>query len=447
MKKSSMCFVLIFAMIVTTAIAGCSSDAESGEKSEDSKQTVTVLLNTGFKEEYFKKVKANFEKQNPDIQINIIAVPYDQFDSKLSTLVAGGTPPDIWSHWADSGFGDYVNRGLVADLTPYMDEFKNKNIPDTLMDIYKVDGKQYGIPFSSYTQFLYYNKDLFDKAGVPYPDQYEWGDPEWNWDTVVELAKKLTENYGKPDAVYGLTSNIGDSIDSYAWDWGADIYDEETYKTGFVTESKLDDPKFIEAISFFQDLVFKEKVSPTTAITEAMQQTGDPFVTGKVAMNIIGGWGLGNYQKSGVNFGIAPIPTGPAGTATAHLYVDPIMMSSKSKNPDASWKLVEYLTSEEGQTLWAEEGYPPADTVAYEKWYSQFEENVDPSYLKQLNEAAIESGKESPNHLLVGYSDILTFMQNESQPIFLNNEDPKEVLIKMDSKFENVIEKIKQKQK
>lgn len=441
MKSKVIGLLVIISFVMVMLLTGCSSDGDS----KGSKKTVTVLINSGFKEDYFKAVKTNFEKKHSDIEISLITVPYDQVDSKLSALVAGGTPPDIWSHWADSGFSDYVHRGLVADLTPYMEEFDNPNIPDKLMEIYNLDGKQYGIPFSIYSQFLYYNKKLFDEAGVPYPDQYKWGDPEWNWDEVVSLAKKLTKNYGKPDAVYGLTSNIGDSIDSYAWDWDADIYTDEEYKSGFVTESRMDNPKFVEAIEFFQSLVFEEEVSPTSAITDAMAKTGDPFVTGRVAMNIVGGWGLGNYKKSGVDFGIAPIPTGPNGKATAHLYVDPIMMSSKSKNPDAAWKLVEYLTSEEGQMIWAEQGYPPADSVAIEKWYSQFDDNIAPGYLKELVNAGIEGGKESPNHLLVGYSDILTFMTNESQPIFLKNEEPSKVLAEMDKKFEDVIEKIKQR--
>ncbi|WP_054949177.1 ABC transporter substrate-binding protein [Numidum massiliense] len=449
MKKAFFTVFVVIAVVMVTVLSGCSQEAGSDGKKGDSKSgdvTLTVLINAGAKVDFLKdKVKPAFEKENPGVKLNVLSVPYDQYDSKLSTLIAGGTPPDVWSHWGQSGFADYYKRGLIADLSPFMDDFDKSKMQDKLLDIYNIDGKQHGIPFSSFTSFFYYNKELLDKAGIDYPE-YKWNDPEWNWDKVVDMAKQLTKDYGKPNGVYGFTMNLGDTIDTYGWDWGADIYGDEAYKSGMVGESQLTGPKFIESVTFFRDLIFKEKVSPTADITQAAQQTGDPFVAGKVAMNMTGAWGLGNYEKGKMKFGVAPIPTGPAGTATPILYVDPLMISSKSKHPDEAWKLVKFLASTEAQKMWVEvTGFPPADTEAYEDWYSRFKDNIDVAYLKELNEAAIENGKESPNHLLSGYAEILTFLTNESEPIFLKNEDPKQLLEKMDPKFNDLLQRIKQK--
>jgi len=447
MKKRVFSILMAALLLVITALTGCSSSTSSSSGGKDSgdKIKLTILTPTapGKEKEWFFKnvVKPEFEKQNPNVTIEVISVPWDNFDSKLSTLVAGGTPPDIFSHWGASGFADYTKRNMVADLTPYMDSFDNKNISQNILDIYNIDGKQMGIPFASFQTYVYYNKDLFDKAGVPYPN-YKFGDPKWTMDELRNIAKKLTKNYGKPDAVYGLAGDNGDR-DNYGWDYGVDLYDADAYKTGVVKDSNFDNPKYAEAMEYFRANIYDYKISPTAAASKAIAQTGDAFVTGKVAINIDGGWGLGNYANNNMNFGIAPVPVGPAGTSTPVLYVDPLMMSSKSKHPKEAFKLMQFMTSTEIQTKFATEvGFPPADSVAFKEWTKRFEKNIDPTYLQELAQASIEHGKESPNHMLAGYGEIRTFFLNETETIFLNNKDPKEILPPLKKKFKTLIDNI-----
>jgi len=443
LRKQLISLFAASALAATTLLSGCGV-ATSGAGTK----TITFLtpIEPGHGKDYFMEnvVAPAFEKQNPGVKLDIISVPWAQFDSKLSTLVAAGTPPDVFSHWGASGFGDYYKRGMIANLSPYMSSFTNKNIPDKLMKTYQVNGKQYGIPFASFPTFLYFNKTLFDQAHIPYPT-YNWNDPNWTWDNVVGVAKKLTKNYGNPNAVYGFSMGMG-NVDSYGWDWGVDLYDKNAYKTGFPTDANFDNPKYINAIRFFQDLIYKDKVSPTPALLNAVTQTGDPFISGKVAMELTGGWGMGTYTHGNVKFGIAPVPMGPNGTATPVLYTDPLMMSSKTKSPSAAWKLIQFMTTTGEQKVWTKTtGYPPADTMAAEDYYKQFSGNVDPARMKNLTQAAIAVGKESPNHLLAGYSDIYTFLQNQTQPIFLDDKDPAKVLPTLKQPFKQLLNQIKAK--
>ncbi|KKI89752.1 hypothetical protein WQ54_25755 [Bacillus sp. SA1-12] len=450
MKKRVFSIIMVVFLLTLTALSGCSSSSSStpSEKDSGGKTKLTILTTAApgkEKEWFFKEVlKPEFEKANPDITLEVIAVPWDNFDSKLSTLVAGGTPPDVFSHWGASGFADYTKRNLAADLTPYMDSFENKNITQNLLDIYKIGGKQMGIPFASFQTYVYYNKDLFDKAGVPYPE-YKFGDPNWTWEELRNIAKKLTSNYGKPDAVYGLAGDNGDR-DNYGWDYGVDLYDDQAYQTGIVKDSHFDDPRYAEAIEYFRANIYDHKISPSPAVTEAIAQTGDAFVTGKVAINVDGGWGLGNYSNNNMNFGIAPVPVGPEGTSTPVLYVDPLMMSAKTKHPEEAWKLIKFMTSTEIQKKFAQEvGHPPADSEAFGEWTKRFEKNIDPAYLQELAQGSIENGKESPNHMLAGYGEIRTFFLNETETIFLNNKDPKEILPPLKEKFKTLIQNIEAK--
>ena len=126
-----------------------------------------------------------FEKANPNIKINLTVVPWVDFDTRMQTMIAAGTPPDIWSHWGPSGFQDYVKRGLVADLSPFIqkDKFDLTDFQEEVLNIYKVGGKIMGLPMLTTGSFIFYNKNLFDAAGVSYPTP-NWDDRTWTVDQI-----------------------------------------------------------------------------------------------------------------------------------------------------------------------------------------------------------------------------------------------------------------------
>nr|WP_269432457.1 extracellular solute-binding protein [Paenibacillus sp. VKM B-2647] len=232
---------------------------------------------------------------------------------------------------------------------------------------------------------------------------------------------------------------------TYSWDRGLDIF-QDGYKTGFLDKADLTDPKFVSAVKWYQDLIFKEKITPTIAINDALSKTGDPMLTGKLAFDLNGAWKLATYKNQKFNFGVLPMPLGPAGTSTPFTYIDPLMISSKSKHPDAAWKFVKYMVSPEVQKKWATvTGYPPADSEAYKEWLKQFGDQVDLGYLTQVVQDSIAHGKESPNHLIAGYAEVTSFMKNEQQQIFTNGEDPAKVLPDMNTKFNKLLQQIKDK--
>ena len=139
--------------------------------------------------------------------------------------------------------------GALLDLTPYIenDAQQLKGIPENLMDIYKIDGKFYGVPMLSIGSFLFYNKDLFDEAGLEYPPT-DWNDHSWDWDKAIEYAQKLTKDTGKSsEKVYGLYN--GDSANKKSWNFGGDFFSPEAYETGEMGEPAiLDNPRNAEAI-------------------------------------------------------------------------------------------------------------------------------------------------------------------------------------------------------
>ena len=182
-----------------------------------------------------------FEAAHPDVKINLVVVPWNEFDTQFSILSAAGTPPDVWSAWGSDNFADYVARGLVADLTPYIarDAYDLSDFFPEVLDSYDFDGKRYGLPMQTTASFVFYNKDMFDAAGVAYPPT-SWDDTSWTYAAFVEKCAQLTANTDDPEqAVYGCLLDAWPS-DQYALMFGQDLYPPEAYLTGFAGEAYLD---------------------------------------------------------------------------------------------------------------------------------------------------------------------------------------------------------------
>ena len=111
--------------------------------------------------------------------------------------------------------------------------------------------------------FIFYNKKLFDEAGVPHPPA-SWDDASWTWDNMVSRAKALTKNYGdREKGQYGLAITLNDLYVGVPWLFGAEIFPQQDYQTAKVDSVQLATPEAIAALQAKADLVYKDKVAPT----------------------------------------------------------------------------------------------------------------------------------------------------------------------------------------
>ena len=363
-----------------------------------------------------------FEKSNPGIRINLVVVPPNDFDIKMQSMIAAGTPPDIWSHWGPSGFQDYVKRGLVADLTPYIekDNFDLSDFQPEVLNTYKEDGKILGLPFISTGSFIFYNKDLLDKAGIAYPPS-SWDDKTWTYNQFLEMCKSLTNVTGDPATdVYGCNLALWPD-GAYPLLWGQDIFPDSAYQTGFAEKSFLDDPNVIAAFQARQDILWKLKVMPSPAVSDALSADGDVFMSGKVAMNLTGGWGWWNYTAvKDFRWAAAALPYGADGRKDV-VFTDPWMMSSKTAHPNEAWTFLKFLTAPAQQESWMKlTGAPPVRVSLAETWYRQFP-GMDPEQVKRVHLGALTYGRESPHHMLVKY-DQLNLVINTVTNLILSNQ-------------------------
>ncbi len=392
----------------------------------------------------------NFQERYPNIKLNLMIVPYEQMDQKLLTMVAAGEPPDVFSQWGVSGFGDYYIRGLLLELTPYInrDNYNLEAFIPGVVNIYERDGKLFSVPqVANYGTMMVYNRDLFDKAGLSYPP-VDWDDESWNWDKMLQYAKKLTQNYGEgANAQYGIdVSHLQQDIWAAAYLWDDDPFTPEHYETGLAKSTRLDSPGVIEAVQSVADLIYKHKVAPTPATAQVLSQLGPLFGTGKVGMTfMLPTQAYTNYQNAPFRWGLAPKPWVKSNKTT--WFNGTWFIARESKHPEEAWELIKYLTSEEAARDMAEvAGFlvPLKSIVA--DWYELFEKptGMKASEIKTVTEGCLKNGVENVNHLFVSWPEIYDILAQELSPVWLGKVSAEEGLKAVKPRVDAVVYKIYQ---
>ncbi len=281
-----------------------------------------------------------FHVVNPKITVKVTVSDWDTYWDKLQTGIAGGDAPDVFAMDGPL-FPDYQSRDVLLDLKPYIDKsgYDLGQLADQAVADFKTAGGQFGLPRDLNVIALFYNKKMFDAASLPYPDD------TWDWAKLVEVGKKLTVDSngdGKTDqwGLYTETSDMENYWSSLVWQNGGDVLAPDRKSTVLGTDQA------VGGIQFLQDLIWKNKIVPDPAL---FAETGDAFEQGKAAMEINGSWLVATDQAAGLDFGIAPLPTGPAGRATS---INPTgaVVYAGSKSPAAAWEFAKYLASPAAQT-------------------------------------------------------------------------------------------------
>lgn len=334
MSRKTISRILILAL-VAVMLLGASGPARA-QKSE----LIFVFWNWGPEarpgwENTFK----GFLTANPDITIKLLPVEGANWGSYLdgvATLIAGGEKPDVM--WvATEGVRLLVELDLAIPLDDFMkaDEAELKeflsDVTPAMIEAFKVNGKQYQLPYSWNNMVMYYNTARFKEAGVDAPAE------NWTRDDFLKIAQKLTVTKDGKTTRYGYAwDNSGLFISAMPWILanGANIV------TADYCAPNVTDPKVIEALQFMKDLIYKYKVSPAPI---AYGDLYNLFKNGDVAMFGAGRWPLTNFVPGKfTDFDIQYWPGNPK--RVTEFGIDGFPILKTSKDPKAAWKLVKYLT-------------------------------------------------------------------------------------------------------
>ncbi|MGO4107594.1 ABC transporter substrate-binding protein [Paenibacillus sp. YAF4_2] len=288
----------------------------------------------------FQKLIDAYMKKYPNKKVKYTVVPPGEYYQKLDTLIAAKKTPDVF-YAGGANFNKLVSSGVLKNLQTMLDSSSlvdQTNVWPAALDRYRYDGTAsgqgdiYGLPKDVGPWAFAYNKDLFDKAGLPYPSAKAG---EYTWDDMIADAKKLTvaNERGKIDT-FGVA---GYSTESAVWANGGDWTDGK----GTIT---IDTPEFAQAMQFVADLSLVNKVSPSPD-DEKAQNGYARFVAGKIAMFPMGPWDQPGFWDLPFNWDIAAWPASPnTGKTATWLGSLGFVVSDKTEFPDDAFRLAAYLS-------------------------------------------------------------------------------------------------------
>ena len=344
-------------------VFGLTACGGSGDSKESGK-LVFQIWDAGQKAG-MEKLASTYMEEHPNVKIEVQATGWDEYWTKLEASATSNSMPDIfWMH--SNQMYKYADNGILADCSDIVET--DKYSENAVANAQGSDGKIYGVPKDKDLVVLVYNKELFDQAGVSYPDD------EWTWDDMTDASEQIYDKTGK----YGYMAYAHDQVGywNFVYQNGGEILNEDG------TEAEYTEPATADAIKYYIDLQ-KNDWCPTQdqfANTSATEQ----FFSGQGAMFYAGSWDLTNfcttYKDMNGKWDVAVLPKCPNpengdGKAVISNSVS-YATAAKGKNKDLAMDFLKFLGSEEGQKIEGESGVAiPAYNGLEDYWAKTFAEN------------------------------------------------------------------------
>lgn len=332
-----------FSLAIAVLAVGC------GVLSDEGKTSVRISNwgGAGDDSEYEKLIQdeyVKFERENPGVDVRVEGIPgAGEYVQKMLLNFVAGTQPDVMVLDASSS-AVFVNNGLLTDLTPLIQNDSEFNIDDyyqNVVDIARRGSKVYAIPGDFTPMVMYYNKELFDAEGIPYPEA------SWDFERFLDTAKKLTDPSKKQ---YGFVfSNWMPGWIMWLWNNGGDVLSPD----GKRAKGFLDSDQNVETVAWLREMIRTHKVAPS--LSEAASTGVDLFANGQAAMAVSGHWAMIGYKNAPKDsrgkpkidwkrLGVVALPHNTPQSNTV-MYEAGFGIPKNAKNPELAWKLIKMWTS------------------------------------------------------------------------------------------------------
>ncbi len=360
MRKRWLSGILIAVMVISMALAGCGSNASEEEVVETDTETAGTVPHDevegdisftawGSDEELAvdQEVVDAFMEEYPNVNVTFEPIN-DDYETKVETMMVGGDAPDvIYGH--PKYFQKWANQGLLLNLQPYFDnnqQFYDEEVYATnLYEPFKYDGDMVATVNGADTFLLFYNQDLFDEAGVPYPTE------DWTWDDFLAACEKLTIDKDGDGVIdqYAISASTGQQqIEAYMAAFGGELYDDIDNPTEVIIDSEENK----NGLQMWYDLIYKYGYAPDS---EGAEYVTGGFDGGQVAMDLDGVYQC--VYRSGVDFnmGLAALPMENENSHYVSLMAG-YCVPKTTKYPEAAWALAAFMQEQAGQEILAKCG-------------------------------------------------------------------------------------------
>ena len=342
---------LALAGMMVLSLAACGGGSSDGESSEGKSSGGDGVLSVGIwdsnQEPGLKEIMADFTAET-GIEVEVTVTTWNDYWTMLSAAAQGGELPDVfWMHANESM--RYMSNDMLLDLTEQIaasDKIAIENYPEDIWDIYSLDGKNYAVPKDVDTIALWYNKEIFDKAGIAYPTS------DWTWEDLCETAQAIVDAGA---AEYGYCMSSDDYQEGYGnwiYSYGGTMINYDPLSSGF------DSPETIEAMELLDGLLKSGAMPSQDVISENAKDV--LFTSEKVAMTTLGSWMLAGLKANDAvkdKIDCVELPMSSKTGQRASIYNGLGWAAAANTDmPEEAWQLIEYLGSEEAQIKQAELG-------------------------------------------------------------------------------------------
>lgn len=298
----------------------------------------------------YETLVAAFKQRQPQIDVQLMHIPSQgDYVTRLGADLAAGTPADVvlinYRRYAS-----FAAKGVLEPLGPYLANSslikESEFYPEAIKPFYW-NGTLTCIPQNVSSLVVYYNKKLFDQAGVAYPKA------GWTWDDFLKAAQALTRDTNGDGTIeqYGLGTEVeAIRMAPFVWQNGGELVDNADKPTRLV----LDTPAATAAMQWFVDLQVKHHVVPN-ATQEQAEDSESRFLNGRLGMLLNSRRGVPTYREiKDFDWDVAPLPQGKQPATILH--ADAYCLPAASKNKPAAWAFIEFANSAEGQRIIAQTG-------------------------------------------------------------------------------------------
>lgn len=363
MKKIPRMLAAVLVLVLLLAMTGCGAS--------DGKTHLTFQIWDVAQRDGMQAICDAYTRQNPDVVIEVQVTSWSEYWTKLEAAAESNTMPDIfWMHTNQILY--YSDFGMLADLTDLYDDVDENYYSEhyseiSLSNAMGSDGRIYGVPKDKDNVCLVYNKEMFDAAGLSYPDE------TWTWDDLVSASEKIYETTGK----YGFMAYADEQLGywNFVYQAGGYILNEDKTAAGFT------DPATVKAMKFYIGLQDYDWCPTQTYFAET--SPGTAFFSEVGAMFLEGNWNLlsemNNYPDMVGKWDIAVLPMCPDpasgdGRATISNGLC-YSTAARGKNLEIVKDVLKFFGSEEAQRIQGESGAAiPAYLGLEETWKNAFQQ-------------------------------------------------------------------------
>lgn len=350
-------FVTLLCLLVT-ACAPIQPEPSAANEPATGASLTFLISGDPTDEAAYQQLIAAFGAAHSEITVDLINIPSGgDFRKRLAADFAAGTPPDLFLI-NYRNLGRFLASGAVEPLTAYLAQstlIKTTDYYPQALAAFQWNGEQVCMPQNMSSPVIYYNKALFDAAGVAYPVD------DWTWDDFVATAQALTQDTDNDGSVdlygFGTEATIV-RMAPFVWMNGGDIVDDPAAPTQLV----LDTPESKAALTWYIELQTTHHVTPD-AVAEEAESSESRFVNGRLAMFIDSRRAVPEFRTiDAFDWDVAALPTGASPASILHS--DAFCMAAAGQHKAAAWTFLEFANAEAGQTILAQTGRTVPSRVA-----------------------------------------------------------------------------------